>query len=677
MTHQTTILLDLSESDGPETPFDPLKYPVRLLGAQIALAAALGVSAFLSFCFLRRTYPQFYEARRSVKKNLPPLNGSLFGWLRSLYLITDDQVLEHAGLDAFVVRTINFCRDWKQLDDMFDQRKQILVKLEHAWSDYLGPTPAQELFPGGNNTNGPLVLREPRPRPKGRVTWFGPKVDLIDYYSQELSYADDRIAVARTVEYAPTDTAFVTLDSVASAQMAAQAVLDPRPHRLIPVPAPAPDDLIWRNMYMSQRESLIRRYTVTAVIIVLTILFIIPVSYVASLLNPKTIQKLWPAFYRWVAWDGWSGTFITGILPTLVFTLLNFLFPFLYLYLANKQGFVSYGEVELSVISKNFFYVFFNMFMVFTIAGTVSDYWALLKDTTKIARNLAKSLTRFSLFYVDLIILQGVGMFPFKLLQLGGGLSKLQFALPPWHRNGPTARELRGLRKPPVFNYGMTLPQPILILIIVLLYSVLSSKILFFGAIYFLIGYYVYKFQLLYCAVHPQHSTGRAWIIIVRRFMIGMLLFHITMTGILALHQAFFLATVLAPLPIVTLYYWHNFEDDYVPLSSFIALTAIVTRGSGGTNTPYTDEENSVSSMPPTDLTADVRLLAGPDSTDAAVPRHTLDEQRERNQQYINPNMTVPLEGPWVRLDDGNLLTTLDACGETFTKRRLHVNEWE
>jgi len=67
MTHQTTILLDLSESDGPETPFDPLKYPVRLLGAQIALAAALGVSAFLSFCFLRRTYPQFYEARRSVK----------------------------------------------------------------------------------------------------------------------------------------------------------------------------------------------------------------------------------------------------------------------------------------------------------------------------------------------------------------------------------------------------------------------------------------------------------------------------------------------------------------------------------------------------------------------------------------------------------------------------------
>lgn len=54
-------------SDVPKAPFDPLKYPVRLLGAQIALATTLGVSAFLSFCILRRAYPQFYEGRRTFK----------------------------------------------------------------------------------------------------------------------------------------------------------------------------------------------------------------------------------------------------------------------------------------------------------------------------------------------------------------------------------------------------------------------------------------------------------------------------------------------------------------------------------------------------------------------------------------------------------------------------------
>lgn len=29
----------------------------------------------------------------------------MFGWIWSLYKITDEQVLEHAGLDAFVVGT--------------------------------------------------------------------------------------------------------------------------------------------------------------------------------------------------------------------------------------------------------------------------------------------------------------------------------------------------------------------------------------------------------------------------------------------------------------------------------------------------------------------------------------------------------------------------------------------
>ena len=40
-------------------------------------------------------------------------------------------------------------------------------------------------------------------------------------------------------------------------------------------------------------------------------------------------------------------------------------------------------------------------------------------DTTKIAFDLARSLRDLSMFYVDLIILQGLGIFPFKLLLVG------------------------------------------------------------------------------------------------------------------------------------------------------------------------------------------------------------------------------------------------------------------
>lgn len=44
----------------------------------------------------------------------------------------------------------------------------------------------------------------------------------------------------------------------------------------------------------------------------------------------------------------------------------------------------------------------------------------------------------------------------------------------------------------------MFLPQPILVLIICLSYSVMKPLILVAGLVYFCVGYFVYKYQLLY-----------------------------------------------------------------------------------------------------------------------------------------------------------------------------------
>ena len=87
---------------------------------------------------------------------------------------------------------------------------------------------------------------------------------------------------------------------------------------------------------------------------------------------------------------------------------------------------ISQGDIEMSLISKNFFFTFFNLFVVFTIFGTASNargYFSRigdsLKDTTSIARILAESLKNLVLFYLNLIILQGLGLFPFRLLEFG------------------------------------------------------------------------------------------------------------------------------------------------------------------------------------------------------------------------------------------------------------------
>ena len=91
---------------------------------------------------------------------------------------------------------------------------------------------------------------------------------------------------------------------------------------------------------------------------------------------------------------------------------------------------ISQGDIEMSLISKNFFFTFFNLFVVFTIVGTASNargYFShigerigdSLKDTTSVARILAESLKDLVLFYLNLIILQGLGLFPLRLLEFG------------------------------------------------------------------------------------------------------------------------------------------------------------------------------------------------------------------------------------------------------------------
>jgi hypothetical protein len=94
--------------------------------------------------------------------------------------------------------------------------------------------------------------------------------------------------------------------------------------------------------------------------------------------------------------------------------------------LSNQQGMISQGDVELSVISKNFFFTFFNFFIIFTVLGTASNLIDILERFGKelssaagIAHALADSLGKLTEFYTNFIILQALGLFPLRLVEFG------------------------------------------------------------------------------------------------------------------------------------------------------------------------------------------------------------------------------------------------------------------
>ena len=87
------------------------------------------------------------------------------------------------------------------------------------------------------------------------------------------------------------------------------------------------------------------------------------------------------------------------------------------------QGMISQSDVELSVISKNFFFTFFNLFFLYTVLGSATNLLVLLKESLNhsdyITNQLAMQLERFGQFYANLIILQGLGLLPLRLLEFG------------------------------------------------------------------------------------------------------------------------------------------------------------------------------------------------------------------------------------------------------------------
>lgn len=595
-------------------------------------------------------------------------------------------------LEIGAVESVTLCRDWKELDDLIVERATVLRKLEETWSVYLGQKAKHcidERHQRVSNTidtepnNDHAIVDEEagetsrlmnsgvhqwidRPRPQTRI-WYGllgiqfKKLDAIDYYEEKLRKIDEKIRIARKKEYEPVDQAFVTMDSIAACQMATQALIDPRPGQLLTKQAPAPSDVVWRNTYASRNTRRIRSWIITIFISILSVIWLLPVATFAGLLSLCTIGKVFPDLAEFLNDHDIMKALVQTGLPTAVVSLLNVAVPFFYDYLSNNQGMISQGEVELSIVSKNFFFTFFNIFLVFTVFGTATQIWTVLKDsfrdTTYIARQLAARIQNLNVFYLNFIMLQGLGLFPFRLLEFGA------VSLYPIYRMGAkTPRDFSQVLVPPAFSYGFYLPTALLVFILCLVYSVLPRGyiVLAVGLVYFVLGYFTYKYQLLYAMDQPQHATGGAWRIICYRIVLGLIVFQLTMAGYLVLQLAFFASSLVVPLLMGTIWYSYYWKRQFEPLTNYIALRSI---------RKYSDryeESGTGSGSGEADNVVHDEVFGGPGRQPLEALRRrrsTIDEDREKGARFINPSLVVPLEQPWIYRDPPPLLARDSSAG--------------
>ncbi|KAG0039383.1 hypothetical protein BGZ82_008483 [Podila clonocystis] len=529
----------------------------------------------------------------------------------------------YESIGVGMVESAHVCRHVRLLKKLIEQREHALRALEKTYSEYYGnPSGVPSYDPDsiysendrtlGNRTStddhdhedqddeNAALLRSSIPGKKrltmrlGFLGMFGKKVDRIDHRREVFITLDRAVQKMRMSRvFAKTSIGFVTFEEMNSAQILAQTVNTRETLSCVTSLAPEPRDVFWDNLNIPPSELGVRSIVVNTTVFFLVFFWAGPVGVFSSFLNLDSLEKLLPGITVIAESSPIIKSLIQGFLPTIGVTIFLAVVPKILEALSERQGIQAHSEVARSIYNKYFTFILFNVFLVFTVVGT----WAqsvnkVYHNIGELALILAQSLPRVAPFFVNYVILKGIGLLPLQLLQIGevieqtakGFLSK-------------SPRDYAESRAPPELKYGVVYSNATLMFVIVLIYSCIQPLILVFGVAYFAMGCLVYKYQLLYVFFHPNESGGLTWPMVYNRIILGLMIFQTTMLGLFMLKKSFMLGSLILPLLIGTAWFWYWTTEAYRNSAKYIPLELLRPDGGHSGHIANTTRDSNVSGL--------------------------------------------------------------------------------
>lgn len=639
------------------------------------------IFTLLALKFIHSNYKRFIRSRQLFSLELVHSIAARTVMVTSLppHLQNEHSLAVYFENMNLAVESVSLVREPGVLEDLLHKRTEALLKLENAWVDYVGnPSTLENYDPSlnvradGDGLEGQrnrLVIPK-RKRPTFRPSWFSFKtVDAIEHFQHEFQDSNDKVLKRRQMKLPATTSAFVTFEKMSSAQIATQVVHAPRLSESLTCLAPEPRDIIWANMALSNTSLQIREFVVMGLMCLLLFFWVFPVTALAGLLSYTEIKKVAPWLGRLIDSSPQIKAIVQNSLPSIALISLMALLPFILEFFTYQQGYRARSWIEYSLLKKYFLFLLINVVFIFLLASTYLELvLELANSPAKVPERLAASLQKGNArhFFLCYVILQGLGIMPLQLLNLGvlipSMFKRLFFTRTP--------RDFAELNAPPMINYGTVYPQAILVFVVTLLYSIIQPLIVFFGAAYFGIAYVVYKYKLLFVFYKPYESQGQAWPITCSRLFWGMIIFQTFMTGIFTLNKSYVLSSLMTPLILFTLYWAWSIHWTFKSLSKYVSLSSTfeVQRGED------TDDVIRLRAGHPVSLSQsnlsrrryaqnDETLYVAPedDRTDYSQPPMqgwypgVLNTGKRR---YGHPALTGVLPQPWLPIKKGQSLAT-------------------
>ena len=373
-----------------------------------------------------------------------------------------------------------------------------------------------------------------------------------------------------------TDKAFVVMNTFTAATIALQSMHSSKPGAMQVAPAPEPRDVLWKNIYVSKGALRTRTILGEFLVILIISFYIVPVALISLLVSESALVSISPRLDQLDRASPFFSSAIAMVQPICIVTLQQLL-PVLFMGIGQAEGLVSFSDVQMRAFSRYFLFQVLNVFLVTTIAGSIFDTIAIIVDNPEKAfEMLGNSLPRMSSFFITFVTIKtfiGLG------LELVRTWSLMQAVFRFFLVRNQTLRSLRnivmGMRSiddPGWFAFHKILAQDLLVVVIAVVFAVVAPLVLFPCALFCLFSRIIWTHHHLYVYESVFESGGQFWPKIFRRFIFGLIIAQMTITGQFILKEARHEAYATIALMFMTYLFLRSTRARYDPTSSTLPL---------------------------------------------------------------------------------------------------------
>ncbi|KAG2494790.1 hypothetical protein HYH03_007033 [Edaphochlamys debaryana] len=372
------------------------------------------------------------------------------------------------------------------------------------------------------------------------------RVDAVDFWLARLKHLRGKIMDAQEEaagRYAPS--AFVIFNT-RMAQAVSAAALHANDVKTWRVQgAPAPFEVVWRNLGLTLHARSGRRILLWVAFGAMTLFFMIPVSAIQALIEvPKlaTVPVLGDIVTAPVIQQ-----ILEAIVPGLALRLFLMVVPLILRVMAVESGSTSLSQVDFRVVRRFFVFQVIVVFMGTIIAGAFFNQlrqW--IEDPASVVPVLGKSIPMTATFFITYLFISGMGTNSIAFLRpIDLGLFWLL------SRFAGSPRAARRLWSEQHTDCGTTVVDHTMAILLGLVFSCINPIVCPAALSYFLVTFLAESYNNLYVFRRQYESAGQLWKTVYNQVMVGLYIMQLTMLGLLALKRFPFAALVL-PLLLLT-----------------------------------------------------------------------------------------------------------------------------